>query len=252
MWPSVIARWAPQKELCRASAAWRRAGCRRRRKYAAYGEIKFVDNQGADDYYEWDSGRGGPFFGIETPGPANGTCPGARLRRERELAGWRHLRFRSPDGQREGSSRRLLNDSLDDAPWAPPGTKRAWSAHHIVPEKEAGADDMRELMFRCHVHPNESWNGVYLRGSGLRKDKDAYTELVQYDKAHHTVYRRRAYHYDTQVRNYPVLLRRKHLRHHLRETREECANENRDPLRFSLRGAANKLIVSDFGVETDR
>jgi hypothetical protein len=223
------------------------------RKYAAYGQIKYIDDDGPDSTRPFDTGRGGTFAGIKEPGPLPATCPTAPIRRLRELAGWDTLLSfgpgEDPDAARPSSPSSELRKSLGDAPYAKAGTKRAWDAHHTVPVSQPGADDMRELLFRCRIHPNGATNGVYLRGSGLLKRKAAYADLVDYDRRHDTTYHKRAYHGDTFGGDYVRRLRSNYLADDLRNNPESCTDDARDRLAGSLHAAADRLRASTFGVE---
>jgi hypothetical protein len=111
------------------------------------------------------------------------------------------------------------------------------------------ADDLRELLFRCRIHPNAAGNGVYLRGSGLLKRKPAYAHLVGYDRRHGTAYRKRAYHGDTFGGDYVAKLRSGYLADELRNNPETCSFSASAEVLASLRAAAGRLIASQFGVE---
>ena len=111
---------------------------------------------------------------------------------------------------------------------------------------------MRELMFRCHIHPNEATNGVYLRGRGLRSDEQAYDDLVQYDQNHGTTYHWRTYHPDTVTNLYVAILRGQYLRSHLKANRDTCEIDNRSGVRSSVRDAADAMKDGNFGVETGK
>jgi hypothetical protein len=226
------------------------------RKFVAYGQIKYIDSTGFDVTRDFDTGRGGTFFGIKKPGPMPATCPNAQTRRKRELAGWRKLLLFGPEDDplltgRPSTPRAELKRSLGPQPYAKSGTKNAWQAHHTVPSAQRGADDMRELLFRCRIHPNEAQNGVYLRGSGLLKSKDAYLDLVDYDERHGTTWHKRAYHGDTFGGDYVSRLRSKYLSGDLRDFPENCSLSGEDRVRGHLSDAAQALRKSSFGVEDD-
>ena len=108
---------------------------------------------------------------------------------------------------------------------------------------------MRELLFRCRIHPNEPQNGVYLRGSELLKGKPAYLDLVAYDERHGTTWHRRAYHGDTFGNDYVSRLRSKYLSGDLHDFPEKCSAAGEDRVRNHLSGAAQALRQSSFGVE---
>lgn len=215
-----------------------------KQEYVAFGTIEYMDDQGADVTVEWDSGRGGGFLGWDIgPQPKKATCPTAKVRRQRELAGWRAQRLYTPTPVKKSSATAALRSELGSPPWKPPGTKRAWDAHHLVPLGQPGADDMRQLMFRCGVHANASDNGVYLRGYGLRKDRSAYDELLEEAEGA----AQRAYHGDTYGLKYVRLLRKKYLAPILRKHREVCTPW--DGLYDALAAARSDLRDSEFGVE---
>jgi hypothetical protein len=163
------------------------------------------------------------------------------------LAGWRAQRLYTPAGVKKGSASKALRDSIGSPPWKPTGVKRAWAAHHVVPIAQPGANDMRALMFRCHVHANSLFNGVYLRAFPLRKDKSAYDEVAaHYDNAS-TGPHKAAYHGNTQGQNYVRILRRKYLGRHLRANLETCSDLDVASDLYS--GPNSDLEKSEFGVE---
>ena len=218
------------------------------RGYVGYGTVKYVDDEGKDETRDFDTGRGG--IG---PGPKDGTCPNAATRRLRELAGWSALLAHRPGDDpyetKESTPRAELRRSLGSQPYAKAGTKNAWQAHHTVPSSQPGANDMRELLFRCRIHPNQAANGVYLRGSGLLKGKDAYIDLVKHDDNHDTALHKRAYHGDTFGRDYVSRLRSRYLGNALEDYPESCSSSGRTYVLGKLSDAADALIVSRFGVE---
>jgi hypothetical protein len=95
-----------------------------------------------------------------------------------ELESWDRLTRTSPDRPKVGLSsppsallRSVLGDtgSRDTRPVDTAGNRDGWEAHHIIPSGAAKAASARISGFRCHVHPNSTLNGIWLRGR-LRAD----------------------------------------------------------------------------------
>jgi hypothetical protein len=185
------------------------------------------------------------------------TCPSESVLRARDLSGWRvlsRMAVEIDDTTNDSPSSQLRKD-MGAQPWAPSGVRRPWEAHHTVPIRSNPADDpMRELLFHCRIHPNDSSNGIFLRGSGLHRKTNGganYQALVSHDAATGTKYHERAYHGDTFKAQYGQILASDYLADRLadHDLWDYCTVPNRDDVLADLSDAANHLIVSDFGVE---
>jgi hypothetical protein len=171
--------------------------------YVVYGRYRYTDDFGAKtDWYDFNTPVNDPRFE---------RCPSAGLIHKRQLAGWSYLLSYSADYLTNANKRAAhggtywLRDALGGKPYYPAGTKRPWDAHHIVPQRgrpRYAYDDVKALLFRACVHPNRAANGVYLRGSGLRRTRNGtsnpnYRKLQQYDRDPDTALAERTYHGDT-------------------------------------------------------
>ncbi|HEV3000896.1 MAG TPA: hypothetical protein VGW75_09185 [Solirubrobacteraceae bacterium] len=175
-----------------------------RHRYIVVGEIDIRVSFGFDPperSYNTDRDR-----------PVSLWCPGQGERFERQKQAFTALsRYDVITRQRGDSPSRMLRRRLGDPPYKPEGVSRGWEAHHTVPRGRAPIGTfgrVQALMFRCLVHPNESRNGVYLRGWGLRKRltsgraNPAYERLQAYDRENGTRLAQRYYHGSTFNRGY--------------------------------------------------
>lgn len=182
-------------------------------------------------------------------------CPTAPTRRFREAHAYSRLAKYHPDlaDDRRTSPSRQLRRVLGEQPHIPSAAKRnAWDAHHIIPTNDHRARHLRALSFRCGIHPNEDSNGIYLRGSGLRKTRAgrktrAFRQLEQYDRETGNRFHMRAYHADT-FRNLYFELLTGRASAVLANSAERCPVSNWS-LSDVLREAEEDLARSAFGVE---
>jgi hypothetical protein len=87
---------------------------------------------------------------------------------------------------------------------APTEPFNAWSPHHLIPVGAKGtalpAHEAQALAYRCHMHPNDRRNGLYLRNrqGALANGTGGYSDLVQSDATNGTSWSSRPEHW-----NYP-------------------------------------------------
>jgi hypothetical protein len=223
-----------------------------RRRYVVVGTIKIRVDNALDPprrNYNTDRNR-----------PVRFSCPDRGKRFERQKNAFVALSRYDLITRRRGSSpSRMLRRRLGDPPWKPEGVKRAWDAHHTVPRGRAPTGTfgvVQAVLFRCSVHPNESVNGVYLRGHGLRKrlndgsTNPAYRKLREYDEANGTHLADRYYHPSTFRRSYYTRL----LTHFDGVWRDErypagCPSGTYEQVRDLLDDANGELRVGRFGGE---
>jgi hypothetical protein len=138
------------------------------------------------------------------------TCPSDKDYRDHEAVAWRHLsktpfdcgsfdaniRHTCWENERSSDPGYFLASTLkaninpSNRNSSPPAWPKyssgvsvgGWDAHHVIPAREsfAAAALAQSIGFRCHIHPNQTTNGIYLRArSGdLRNYSTVYNEQI--------------------------------------------------------------------------
>lgn len=144
-------------------------------------------------------------------------CPTTDDRRYNEADSWHRLA--STRSGNRGTTVSTAPGSLLREALGPPPTSGDyyWAAHHIIPHSDGRARVLRAAAFRCHVHPNEDENGIYLRGYPLSIGTHAYEALPQSLKE-------RTYHARTQGPDYFVRLGVHWLLNGISPSDDRCVN----------------------------
>jgi fibronectin type 3 domain-containing protein len=236
------------------------------RNWAIRASIKLVRDNATDRTIKITS---------DTSRPSHFECPNEGQRRAWRVAAFKQIANYSPvldNDQYYGSPGYVLGKQLehegDDEDQIPLEFLFGWAAHHIVPVRDFSspnpgddptyADNLRDALFSCRVHPNSPVNGMWLRDRSLRryrKGTRVYSEnwktLRSFDAAAGTTYAASTHHYDTRPTSYLTQIKAKAIKPNAIPRQGWCSPSQRNFVVTRLRATRGIMRLGKLGTERE-